>query len=163
MEYREGEISPRERERIERHLRDCASCQATLASLELGIATFEAVARRADVSDSRVEIGILQLQDALENQPAQRRDAKSVDDWFELPGDALVRVRSELEIYLGPRAAMQLLTRAKTTSYTGQELVSTIQPLMSGLLGTESGAAVARRVAFLFSSAKPSGPPSLTH
>ena len=163
MAYRDGEISPRERERVAHHLRDCASCQATLASLELGIRTFEAVARKADVPDSRVEIGLLQLQDAVENQPAQRRDAKSVDYWFELPEDILVPVRSELEIYLGPRAAMQLLARTKNTPYTSQELVSAIQPLMSGLLGTESGAAVARRVAFLCSSSKPSEPPSLSH
>jgi Putative zinc-finger len=156
MAYRDNEISPREHARVENHLRHCRSCQTLISSLELGIGTLEAVARTTDFVDSRAEIGLLQLQDALETQPTQRRDAEGVDYWFELSEDSLLPLRSELGIYLGTRAAMQFLARAKNTLYTSQELVSAIQPLMSGLLGTESGAAVARRVAFLCSSSRPS-------
>lgn len=163
MAFRDGEASPREHARVEHHLRHCPSCQATFASIELGIGTFESVTRKADIADGRVEMGLLQLQDAIESRTTQGRNGQNVHYWFELPDHILTPVRAELEIYLGRRAAMQFLGKAKAASFSSQELVGAIQPLMSGLLGTESGAAVARRVAFLCNSSNPSKPPSLSH
>jgi hypothetical protein len=161
--YRDGEVLPREHTRVEHHVRQCSACQATLSSLQLGIGTFEAMVRNTDAVDSRVEIGFLQLQDALENFSVQRRGAKRSAYWFEIPEHILATVRSELEIYLGPHAATRLLAKTRNTTHSSQELIRTIQPLMSGLLGTGCGAAVARRVAILCSTSNLSEQPSLSN
>lgn len=161
MAYRDGEVPPREHARVELHVQRCSTCQAALASLELGIGAFEAVVKNTEAVDSRVEIGFLQLQDALENFSAQRRGAKRSAYWFEVPEHILATVRSELEIYIGSHAATRLLAKTRNTTHSSQELIRTIQPLMSGLLGTGCGAAVARRVAILCSASNLSEQPSL--
>jgi hypothetical protein len=163
MAYRDGEIASREHARVEQHVQRCSACKTALSSLDLGIGTFEAVVRNTEALNTRVEIGFLQLQDALENFSAQRRGAKRAAYWFEVPEHILATVRSELEIYLGPRAAMRLLAKTRSTTHSSQELISTIEPLMSGLLGTGCGAAVARRVAILCSTSNLSQQPSLSH
>ncbi len=161
LAYRDGELPPRQLSRVGNHLKRCASCQSTLASFEMDIRAFEEMTTGLDAGGSRVEIGMFQLQDAIHNRLAGGNNSQSRDYWFELPDDLLGDVHAELKIYLGSQAAKKFLGRVKTESHTPLELVGVIEPLMMGLLGTDGGSAVAKRVAFLCGSSGVSSRPYL--
>lgn len=101
------------------------------------------------VTRSSVEAGLFRLEGVLESRTIESNKSPGSEYWFELPSDLLVSVRSELETYIGRRAATDLLERAKRTSHSTQQLVNFVEPVMAGLLGTEGGSAVGKRVAFL--------------
>jgi len=149
LSFRDGELEPSEQTHIEKHLNRCTLCRNTLASLEMDIQTFEQFAKSSKVTGSSVEVGLFQLEDFLESRPVASNKPLSSNYWFELPADLLVSVRAELETYLGRHAAAELLERARNTSHSTQQLVNFVQPIMAGLLGSEGGSAVGKRVALL--------------
>lgn len=149
LSYRDGELSPREQMRVEKHLKRCILCRNTLASLEMDIRTFAQFAKSSKVTRSSVEVGLFQLEDVLVSRTIESTESVSPEYWFELPADVLVSVCAELETYLGRHAARELLARAQRTSHTTQQLVNFVEPVMSGFLGTKGGSAVGKRVAFL--------------
>lgn len=149
LAFRDGELVPPEEMRIEKHLKHCILCRNALASLEMDIQTFEQLAKSSRMTESSVEIGLFQLEDFLESRAVESSKSLSSEYWFEIPADLLLSLRAELETYLGRHAATELLERAKRTSHSTQQLVSFVEPVMAGFLGTEGGSAVGKRVAFL--------------
>lgn len=148
LSYRDGELSPAGQAHVESHLKRCTLCQNALALLEMDVRTFEQFGKSSCVTRSSVEAGLFQLEDVLESGTIEGRSLCS-GYWFELPEDLIASVCAELETYLGRHAAEGLLTRAKRTSHSTQELVNFVAPVIAGFLGTKGGSAVGKRVAYL--------------
>lgn len=152
--YRDGELASRTRAAVKRHLERCERCRKELVLIEEDLLHFGQLANRIEPdSDTLMNKGMFDLQQAMERHDAKLDQAPSTSLAITPAAEVLASVRKELAIYLGARAAEQFLAEAQSRSFVAQDLVSLVEPLMVGLLGNQGGSAVAGRVALLCKSA----------
>jgi predicted anti-sigma-YlaC factor YlaD len=146
--YRDGELPSENHARIKEHLQHCERCRIEAGAIEEGLLLFNHLAGEVGVPPE-FEAGLLALQKAMDDRsaegPARARSS------MELPVSQamLASISKELTIYLGARAAQKLLARMTTTTFSVEDLIGNIGPLMAGLLGDRGGSAVAGRIAML--------------
>lgn len=136
----DGELTPREEAKVRGHLLRCAVCRAQLDVLQEGLRLFDHSLPSTN-ADFSVEAGLQTLLSKLHQH----------DHWIgeSLSGEAetspLYRhLLSELSIYIGRPAAMQLLQRCLASGR--DRLQETIAPVIIGFLGQHTGSAVLANV-----------------
>jgi Putative zinc-finger len=157
--YRDGELSPGNHSRVKQHLQLCERCQNEALAIEEDLLIFGQLAHAAEI-DSQEETGLRRLQEAMDARVVTGGSQPASGTVAEVSPAAVASVSKELAIYLGAHAAEKLLARLRTTTFSVEDLVASIGPLMVGLLGNRGGSAVTGKIALLCgSSTKPASGP----
>ena len=133
----DGELAPAEEAKIRAHLQLCRLCQARADQLQEGLRLFDD-SLASTAAEFAIEAGLGQLISAVrkEDSPGMTPAASP------LYGGVL----SELSIYLGQRAAVQLLQRCQESVPQRDGLEETLAPVVIGFLGQHTGSAVLANV-----------------
>lgn len=157
--YRDGELSPGNYSRVKQHLQLCERCQKEALAIEEDLLIFGQLAKAAEF-DSQEEAGLQRLQEAMDALVVTGGSQTVSGTVSEVSPAAVASVSNELAIYLGAHAAEKLLARLKSTKFSVEDLVTSIGPLMVGLLGNRGGSAVTGKIVLLCgSSTRPASEP----
>ncbi len=137
----DGELPSAQEAKIRAHLQSCPLCRAQAEQLQYGLQLFD-----RSWKSSRAEFSIgAELQKLMSVIDTSGRRAGGLSEAAE--GSPLYkRLLAELSIYLGDRAALQLLRRCCESGAQREELQETLAPIVIGFLGQHTGAAVLANV-----------------
>lgn len=138
----DSELEAKRVAKVESHLSGCALCRARLEQLQDGLRFFDrsSASTRTEFS---VEMGLRNLRAAIEQHEPLIHDLRANVVEGALLHDRLL---SELSIYLGPRAAEQLLDRCNPSLSERDRLSDTVAPVVIAFLGQHTGSAVLTNV-----------------
>lgn len=136
----DGELESLPEARTKAHLEVCAICRMRRDRLQDGLRIFEESSLSMPAEFS-IETGLQNLATAIEQRahsPEFCPQPQQLAEDSPLRG----RLQSELSIYLGDRAATQLLERCNQSLSQRDRLRESIAPVIIGFLGQHTGSAV---------------------
>lgn len=142
MAFADGELERSHKAVVEAHLGKCVSCHSRLEQLQDGLRFFNHSSESSRMEFS-VEAGFKSLRAAIEQREPLVPEVEPAVVEGTLLHDRLL---SELSIYLGQRAAEQLLDRCNHSLSERGRLNDTVAPVVIGFLGQHTGSAVLTNV-----------------
>ena len=150
--HRDGELPRSSHERVGNHLQYCALCQKEVISIEEDFLYFDQLMSGVDVGPP-VRACLLEMQKTMDTCNTEVLQGPSSKSEPLLSPMLLSSIRAELAIYLGAQAAEKVLPRTQLIKSVPGDLISTIEPLMAGLIGGQGASAVTERLTLLCESA----------
>jgi hypothetical protein len=140
----DGELAPPQEARMRAHLQVCQVCRARLDLLLEGVGLFDRTLASTR-SDFSVEAELQHLMSTIHRRGQWIGEGSLAGMGTESSG-LYGRLLSELSIYLGRRAALELLQRCRQAAVQRDRLQETIAPVVIGFLGQHTGSAVLANV-----------------
>lgn len=138
----DAELHPRQHAKVEHHLAKCPLCRVQMEALQEGLRSFDRSLNSIEPQFS-VEQGLKNVISAIQNRDALSHAHSLL---HQKTSTVYARLSSELSIYLGSRAATQLLERCGDSVSEREELNETVAPVVVAFLGQHTGSAVLANV-----------------
>ncbi len=142
VSFSDGELPSSQAAKIKQHLDRCAFCRASVEELHEGLALFARSASSVGPGGS-LDAGLQRLASAIEKH-GQANDLLLSNE--QNTSALYANLSSELSIYLGARAAKQLLDGCRSSLSQRERLREAVAPVIIGFLGQNTGAAVLANV-----------------
>ena len=136
--WRDQQLTDSRSRQLEAHLKACTLCWLESQRLEDALALFSEADAISKQWTPPISEGLANLQERI--QVWRRSEAGPLSKSLR-PVDTKVRlqqVTSELEVYLGTRMTIRLIEAACQSSEEVRNLLTTVRPLLTGLMGEQA-------------------------
>lgn len=143
--YMDGELEHDLDTAIRKHLEHCRRCVSELDQLQEGLRSFDAFSASL-IPQFGLDSGLRRFRSAIGDQGGLIGSSTSAENTVNVSKVVYAHLLSELSIYIGRNAAIQLLNKCNRCALERDRLNETVRPMVTAFLGERTASAVLANV-----------------